>query len=70
MPINSLWMLRKKIDAVLASKLISEKEELEQRLARVTEQNQKLRRPYPKVYPNYATALDLRKRAGTSTVAR
>ena len=36
MPINSLWMLREKIDALLASKLISEKEELERRLARVT----------------------------------
>ena len=39
MPVNSLWMLREKIDALLASKLISEKEELERRLARVTGHN-------------------------------
>ena len=53
MPANSLWMLREKIDALLASKLISEKEELERRLARVTGHNQKLRRPYPKVHQKY-----------------
>jgi DNA-binding protein H-NS len=53
MPVNSLWMLREKIDALLASKLLSEKEELERRLARVTGQNQKARRFYPKVYPKY-----------------
>jgi DNA-binding protein H-NS len=53
MPVNSLWMLREKIDALLASKLISEKQELERRLARVSGQNQKFRRPYPKVHPKY-----------------
>ena len=53
MPVDSLWMLREKIDALLASKLISEKEELERRLARVTGQNQNLRRPYPKVHQKY-----------------
>jgi DNA-binding protein H-NS len=53
MPINSLWMLREKIDALLASRLVSEKEELERRLARVTGQNQKVRLPYPKVHPKY-----------------
>jgi len=40
MPVDSLWMLREKIDALLASKL-SEKRELERRLARLTRQNQK-----------------------------
>ncbi len=44
MPVNSLWMLREKIDALLASKLISEKEELERRLARLTGTQQKIRR--------------------------
>lgn len=53
MPINSLWMLREKINALLASKLISEKEELERRLTRLTGQNRKDRRPYPKVHPKY-----------------
>ena len=53
MPVNSLWMLREKIDALLASKLISEKDELERRLACITGQNQNLRRPYPKVHPKY-----------------
>ena len=48
MPVNSLWMLREKIDALLASKLISEKEELERRLARVTGH-----KPYPKVHQKY-----------------
>ena len=49
MPVNSLWMLRERIDSLLASKLLSEKEELERRLARVTGQTQKPRRAYPKV---------------------
>ena len=53
MPVKSLWMLREKIDTVLASKLLSKKQELEQRLARLTGQNQKLRRRYPKVQPKY-----------------
>ena len=59
MPVKSLWMLREKIDALLASKLLSEKQELERRLAhltgqnQITGQNQKLRRPYPKVQPKY-----------------
>jgi len=53
MPVNSLWMLREKIDALLASKLISEKEELERRLARLTGTQQKIRRPYPHVHPKY-----------------
>ena len=52
MPVNSLWMLREKIDALLASKLLSEKDELERRLARVTGQKQN-RRPYPKVHQKY-----------------
>jgi DNA-binding protein H-NS len=54
MPVNSLWMLREKIDTLLASKLISEKDELERRLACITGQNQNLRRrPYPKVHQKY-----------------
>src|SRR5205823_6645702 len=53
MPLNTLWALREKIDATLASKLLSEKRELERRLARVTGVSQKIRRPYPKVRPKY-----------------
>jgi DNA-binding protein H-NS len=53
MPVNMLWELREKIDATLATKLIAEKQELERRLARVTGQNQKTRRPYPQVHPKY-----------------
>ena len=53
MPVNMLWALREKLDATLASKLLSEKRELERRLARLTGGNQKIRRPYPKVHPKY-----------------
>ena len=53
MPVNMLWALREKIDAMLASKLISEKQELERRLARLTGSQQKIRRPYPQVHPKY-----------------
>jgi DNA-binding protein H-NS len=53
MPINMLWALRERIDATLASKLISEKQELERRLARLTVAQQKIRRPYPQVHPKY-----------------
>ena len=53
MPVKSLWMLREKIDALLASKLLSEKQELERRLASLTRQNQKPQRSYPKVHPKY-----------------
>ena len=35
MPVNTLWALRQRIDATLAAKLLSEKREIEHRLARV-----------------------------------
>jgi DNA-binding protein H-NS len=53
MPANTLWALREKIDAMLASKLLSEKQELERRLARICGGNRKIRRPYPQVHPKY-----------------
>jgi DNA-binding protein H-NS len=53
MPVNMLWALREKIDATLATKLLSEKQELERRLARLTGTLQKTRRPYPQVHPKY-----------------
>jgi DNA-binding protein H-NS len=53
MPVNMLWALREKIDATLASKLLSEKQEIERRLARIVGGNQKARRPYPQVHPKY-----------------
>jgi DNA-binding protein H-NS len=52
MPVNMLWALRERIDATLASKLISEKQELERRLAQVTS-GHKVRRRYPQVHPKY-----------------
>jgi DNA-binding protein H-NS len=58
MPANSLWALRERIDATLAQKLVSEKKELERRLARLIGNprligNQRIRRPYPPVHPKY-----------------
>jgi DNA-binding protein H-NS len=53
MPVNTLWALRERIDAALASKLMVEKQELERRLARLTGTQQKVRRPYPQVRPKY-----------------
>lgn len=52
----ALWSLREELDAILATKLDAEKQELERRLARLNgrvEQRQKARRPYPKVPPKY-----------------
>jgi DNA-binding protein H-NS len=53
MPVNMLWALREKIDATLAAKLLSEKQELERRLARLAGAQHKTRRPYPQVHPKY-----------------
>ena len=53
MPVNTLWALREKLDAMLASKLRSERQELERRLARLGGGSQKIRRPYPKVRAKY-----------------
>jgi len=53
MPVNTLWALRQRIDATLAAKLLSEKKEIERRLARVSGGPQKFRRPYPQVHPKY-----------------
>jgi hypothetical protein len=53
MPVNMLWALREKIDATLTSKLLSEQQELERRLARLTGAQQKTPRPYPQVHPKY-----------------
>jgi DNA-binding protein H-NS len=52
----ALWSLREELDAILATKLDAERQELERRLARLNgrvEQRQKARRPYPKVPPKY-----------------
>jgi DNA-binding protein H-NS len=52
MAANMPWALRERIDATLASKLISEKQEFERRLARVAS-GHKVRRRYPQVHPKY-----------------
>jgi DNA-binding protein H-NS len=41
MPVNALWILREKIDALLERKMTSQKEELERRLAQLTGQKYK-----------------------------
>jgi DNA-binding protein H-NS len=53
MPVNTLWALRERIDALLASKLLSEKQELERRLARLAVAQENLRRPFRQVHPKY-----------------
>jgi DNA-binding protein H-NS len=53
---DELWTLHEDICAILSAKLVSEKNELERRLAKIkgrNEINQRARRPYPKVYPKY-----------------
>ncbi|MGA7810754.1 MAG: H-NS histone family protein [Bradyrhizobium sp.] len=56
MTTQALWSLHEELGAILAVKLDAEKRELERRLARLNgrvEQNQRARRPYPKVLPKY-----------------
>ena len=56
MSVNELWTLHENIRAILATKLDAEKNALERRLAKLqgsNERNERVRRPYPKVYPKY-----------------
>lgn len=56
MSADELWSLREELRSILSTKLISEKQELERRLARVQRSirhEEKVRRPYPKVHPKY-----------------
>ena len=56
--LDELWLLREKVDAILARKLSAEQAKLNQRLRLLAaQQNPKTvngsRRPYPPVYPKY-----------------
>jgi DNA-binding protein H-NS len=56
MTVNQLWDLHEKIVALLATKIDTEKLELERRLAllqQTTKNKSDARRPYPKVHPKY-----------------
>jgi DNA-binding protein H-NS len=56
MSADELWILHEEIHAVLSAKLDAEKDELNRRLARINgrdEGGDRVRRPYPKVYPKY-----------------
>jgi DNA-binding protein H-NS len=54
MSIDELWDVRGEVDAILKAKLIAEKSELEQRLAKLHPAVEtRARRPYPKVLPKY-----------------
>jgi DNA-binding protein H-NS len=60
MSVDQLWSLREMIASVLAGKITTEKEQLEQRLrelqssgANSSKMPVKPRRPYPKVHPKY-----------------
>lgn len=53
MPVNMLWALRERIDATLVSRLLLEKNKLEQRIAQLSGAQHKFRRPYPQVHPKY-----------------
>jgi DNA-binding protein H-NS len=50
---DELWILHEEICDVLSSKLNAEKDELERRLAQLSEHRRKERRPYPKVVQKY-----------------
>jgi DNA-binding protein H-NS len=56
MSVDALWRLRERLDAILATKMVAEKQELERRLARLNgrPEGQTTRRPYPKVHPKYS----------------
>jgi DNA-binding protein H-NS len=54
--VDELCILHEKIRTILSTKLDTEKQELERRLAQLNgcvEQNEKARRPHPKVHPKY-----------------
>jgi DNA-binding protein H-NS len=58
MAIDDLWQLYQEIGRLLAQQLTSEKRKLEHRLSQLQADvkhtsTEKLRRPYPKVYPKY-----------------
>lgn len=56
MSADELWILHEKICGLLSTKLNEEKNQLESRLAQIGGRHQrgeKLRRPYPRVYPKY-----------------
>jgi DNA-binding protein H-NS len=56
MSTDELWALHEKICAILPTKLDSERQQLERRLAQLKgriEHAPKARRPYPKVHPKY-----------------
>jgi len=56
MSVDELWKLHEKTLAILSTKLDAEKHELERRLAQLngrTQNQEKVRRPYPKVHPKY-----------------
>jgi DNA-binding protein H-NS len=56
MSADELWILHEKTRAILATKLDAERQRLERRLAQLNgriEDNEKARRPYPKVHPKY-----------------
>ena len=56
MSADELWILHEKLCAILTMKLDAGKHELERRLAQLNGRigdEQKARRPYPKVHPKY-----------------
>jgi DNA-binding protein H-NS len=53
MSVEELWALHGKIRATLSTKLDSEKQQIERRLAQLNGQGDKQRRPYPKVLQKY-----------------
>jgi len=56
MSTDELWILHERIRLILSTKLGAEKQKLERRLVQLSgrnERNERVRRPYPKVYPKY-----------------
>lgn len=56
MSADELWSLHEQLSALLSTKLDTEKNKLERRLAKLrgrSERSKTARRPYPKVFPKY-----------------
>ena len=59
MDAEELWKLHEELTAQLSSRLVAEKDKLEERLRALPSQRHRMRRPYPKVLPKYQNPKNL-----------
>ena len=53
MDAEELWKLHEELTAQLSTRLVAEKNKLEERLRALQSQRHRMRRPYPKVLPKF-----------------